>query len=119
MSRQDPLPDDLAALGAQLEAAARRSLERRAALRRSLRQALVVVVLGAPLALLAGAKDVGDTSRPIEAVARLVETSAPEMPPYKTHGGLEHSPQVSLTASTQRPAPDPPVSGLAYFRRSN
>ena len=63
------LPPDLAALGAQLEAAAERQLARSRRRRRVL-DALCVVLVGTPLAVAAATTDVAPASTPVSQAAR-------------------------------------------------
>jgi hypothetical protein len=64
------LPADLALLGAEIEAAASRRLQRRRRLRRSLVHAGCVVAVGVPLAVSAAAVDLAPASEPVAEVAR-------------------------------------------------
>jgi hypothetical protein len=64
------LPEDLAALGAELEAAAARGIVRRRAMRRSALHAAWVLFLGVPLAVSAAAVDLAPASDPVAEVAR-------------------------------------------------
>jgi hypothetical protein len=64
------LPEDLAALGAELEAAATRGLIRRRAARRSLLHAAWVLGLGVPLGVSAAAVDLAPASDPVADLAR-------------------------------------------------
>lgn len=73
------LPDDLATLGAEIEAAAGRRLMRRHALRRSAVHAACVVCIGVPLAVSAAAVDLAPAGDPVSEVARM-QTVWPESP---------------------------------------
>lgn len=92
-----PLPDELATLGARLEAAADRTLRRRRALRRSLVNGLLAVVVGAPLALGAAAVDLAPSDGP---VARQAAANALPEPSYAYV--IQHVPDLSFAASAGR-----------------
>lgn len=64
------LPPDLKRLGADIEAAAVRRLQRRRSLRRSLLHAVCVLFIGVPLAVSAAAVDLAPASEPVAEVAR-------------------------------------------------
>jgi hypothetical protein len=100
-----PLPDDLAVLGARLEAAAARKARRRA-LRGSILNGLFVVLVGAPLALAAAATDLGPSSEPVDRVARdsSALASFERSRPYI----IQHVPDLSIATAAGRPCAEVP-----------
>ncbi len=120
----DELPDDLDALGAALERAARRQLARRRLLGR-LAQGAAIVLIAGPLALLAVSfDDLSSSSRPIAsqapvaAVGPLIEGDASSSfftahipdtprPPVGNHPCLDgHDCTILPPVGTSSPAPE-------------
>lgn len=91
------LPEDLAVLGARLEAAAGRTVARRRALRRVLFNGACAVFVGVPLALAGAASDLAPASHPVAKVARANPSVAP---PSRLEYVIQHAPDVPLAAAT-------------------
>jgi hypothetical protein len=94
------LPPDLDALGAQLEEAAGRQLERAHRRRRRL-DALCVLVLGVPLAVAAATTDVAPASTPVSVAARLNPSQ------MILSGGLAVPPQALIASNGRLCTRDP------------
>ncbi len=92
-----PLPDELACLGARLEAAAEGKLRRRRALRRSLVNGGLAVLIGAPLALAAAAADLAPSDGPVAHSARA--NAAPD-PSFAYV--IQHVPDLTFAADAGR-----------------
>ena len=92
-----PLPDDLASLGDRLEAAAAGKLRRRRALRRSLVNGGLAVLIGAPLALAAAAADLGPSDGSVAHSARA--NAAPD-PSFAYV--IQHVPDMTIAAGAGR-----------------
>ena len=92
-----PLTEDLATLGACLEAAADRKLRRRRAIRRTLRDAALVIGVGVPLAVASGAANLGFSDGP---VARSARANAAPDPSFAYV--IQHVPDLTFAASAGR-----------------
>jgi hypothetical protein len=92
----DPLPDELATLGARLEAAAAGALHRRRRLRRSILNGAVAAMVGAPLALAAAATTLGPSDSPNPAAA---SASAAAASAASAAYEIQHLPDMSSLAS--------------------
>jgi hypothetical protein len=95
------LPDDLAVLGARLEAAAEREVVHRREKLRSWRNGVLAVFVATPLALAAAATDVAPSSEPVGQAARAAPSRLGIPDPSYAYV-LEHVPDLSFATAAGR-----------------